>query len=76
MLVWDRKKYQGIVINDSIVVIVLEIRGDKVRLGVENASSVRRRETLGAPPQAEQETKSPSQGGASEGSRGEHDPPI
>lgn len=67
MLVWDRRKYQGIVINDSIIVTVLEIRGDKVRLGVENALSVRRGEMFTAPHEAKQETKSPSQGGSHEG---------
>ena len=67
MLVWDRRKYQSIVINDSIIVTVLDIRGDKVRLGIENASSVRRGEKLATPQEAEQETNSPSQGGSQEG---------
>ena len=35
MLVLSRKKGESIVINNSIVVEVIEIRGDKVRLGVE-----------------------------------------
>lgn len=35
MLVLSRKKNESIVINDEITVVVLEIRGDKVRLGVE-----------------------------------------
>ncbi len=67
MLVWNRKKYQGIVINDNIIVTVLEIRGDKVRLCIENALSVRREEKLTVRQQAEQETKSPSQDGSREG---------
>lgn len=33
MLVLSRKKRESIVIDDQIVVTVLEIRGDKVRLG-------------------------------------------
>lgn len=35
MLVLSRKKNESIVINDDIVIVVVEIRGDKVRLGVE-----------------------------------------
>ncbi len=35
MLVLSRKKNESIVINDNIVVMVIEIRGDKVRLGIE-----------------------------------------
>ena len=35
MLVLSRKKNESIVINDNINVVVVEIRGDKVRLGVE-----------------------------------------
>jgi carbon storage regulator len=35
MLVMSRKKDEGVVINDSILVTVVEIRGDKVRLGFE-----------------------------------------
>ena len=33
MLVLSRKKNESIVINDNIVITVVEIRGDKVRLG-------------------------------------------
>jgi carbon storage regulator len=35
MLVLSRKKNESIVINDEITIVVVEIRGDKVRLGVE-----------------------------------------
>jgi carbon storage regulator len=35
MIVLSRKKSEAIVINDKIVVTVVELRGDKVRLGVE-----------------------------------------
>jgi len=35
MLVLSRKKNESIIINDNIVVRVIEIRGDKVRLGIE-----------------------------------------
>lgn len=34
MLVLSRKKNQSIVINDDITIVVVEIRGDKVRLGI------------------------------------------
>ncbi len=35
MLVLSRKKNETIVINGDISVMIVEIRGDKVRLGVE-----------------------------------------
>jgi len=35
MLVLSRKINESIVINDDIVVTIVEIRGDKVRLGIE-----------------------------------------
>ncbi len=35
MLVLSRKKNESIVVNDAIVITVVEIRGDKVRLGIE-----------------------------------------
>ena len=35
MLVLSRKKNESIVIDDAITIVVVEIRGDKVRLGVE-----------------------------------------
>lgn len=34
MLVLSRKKNQSIVIDNNIVVTIVEIRGDKVRLGI------------------------------------------
>ncbi|HWG47583.1 MAG TPA: carbon storage regulator CsrA [Gemmataceae bacterium] len=34
MLVLSRKKNESIVINNDVVVTVVEIRGDKVRLGI------------------------------------------
>lgn len=40
MLVLSRKKGESIVINNDITVVVVEIRGDKVRLGVEAPTSV------------------------------------
>lgn len=35
MLVLTRKKNESIVIDDRIVITVVEIRGDKIRLGIE-----------------------------------------
>ena len=40
MLVLSRKKNESIVINDDISIVVVEIRGDKVRLGVEAPKEV------------------------------------
>ena len=40
MLVLSRKKDESIVINDSIIVTVVEIRRDKVRLGFEAPKDV------------------------------------
>src|SRR5258705_11231382 len=40
MLVLSRKKNESIVINDNIVITVVEIRGDKVRLGIEAPKDV------------------------------------
>lgn len=50
MLVLSRKKNESIVINDDIIVVVVEIRGDKVRLGVEAPKEVpvHRREVFDA----------------------------
>ena len=50
MLVLSRKKNERIVINDNIVVMVVDIRGDKVRLGIEAPKevSVHRREVYDA----------------------------
>ncbi|ADV63940.1 carbon storage regulator, CsrA [Isosphaera pallida ATCC 43644] len=50
MLVLSRKKNESIVIHDGIVVTVVEIRGDKVRLGIEAPKnvSVHRREVYDA----------------------------
>lgn len=40
MLVLSRKKSEAIVISDTIEIIVVEIRGDKVRLGINAPSEV------------------------------------
>lgn len=50
MLVLSRKKNESIVINDNITIVVVEIRGDKVRLGIEapKETPVHRREVYDA----------------------------
>jgi carbon storage regulator len=50
MLVLSRKKNESIIINDDITVTVVEIRGDKVRLGIDAPKdvSVHRREVYEA----------------------------
>jgi carbon storage regulator len=40
MLVLSRKKNESIVINNDVVITVVEIRGDKVRLGIEAPKDV------------------------------------
>jgi carbon storage regulator len=40
MLVLSRKYNESIVINDQVVVTVIEIRGDKVRLGIDAPKEV------------------------------------
>ena len=40
MLVLSRKRNESIVINNDITIVVVEIRGDKVRLGVEAPKEV------------------------------------
>ena len=40
MLVLSRKKNESIIINDQITLTVIEIRGDKVRLGIEAPKDV------------------------------------
>src|SRR5208337_249072 len=66
MLVLSRKKDESIVINDDITIVVVEIRGDKVRLGVEAPKEVpvHRREVFDAihrnEPVAGEKTVTPS----------------
>ena len=57
MLVLSRKTNETIVIRDDIVITVVEIRGDKVRLGIEAPKevTVHRREVYEAIKKAEQQ---------------------
>ena len=62
MLVLSRKKNESIVINNDITIVVVEIRGDKVRLGVEAPKEipVHRREVYEAIKRNEQLAKEES----------------
>ena len=61
MLVLTRKKNESIVIRDDIVVMVVEIQGDKVRLGIEAPKevTVHRREVYEAIDRARAEPTRP-----------------
>lgn len=50
MLVLSRKRSESIVINDDITITVVEVRGDKVRLGIQAPRdvAVHRKEVLDA----------------------------
>lgn len=66
MLVLSRKKNESIVINDDITIVVVEIRGDKVRLGVEAPKEVpvHRREVFDAIHRSEAGGGKPSEASA------------
>ncbi len=59
MLVLSRKKNESIIINNDITIVVVEIRGDKVRLGVDAPKEVpvHRREVYDAIKRSEAEQK-------------------
>lgn len=70
MLVLSRKKDEKIVIGDNISIMVVEIRGDKVRLGIEAPrdvsvhrrevyDAIKRRETEGIPSEEAAEPAAP-----------------
>lgn len=40
MLVLSRKKNESIIIDDNIIITVVEVRGDKVRLGIQAPKEV------------------------------------
>ncbi|MBT3890383.1 MAG: carbon storage regulator CsrA [Planctomycetaceae bacterium] len=63
MLVLSRKKNESIVINNDITIVVVDIRGDKVRLGVEAPKEipVHRREVYDAIQKNEQSAKKDTQ---------------
>jgi carbon storage regulator len=57
MLVLSRKKNESLVIRDDIVITVVDVRGDKVRLGIEAPKdvTVHRREVYDAIKKAQQQ---------------------
>ena len=61
MLVLSRKRDERIVIGDNIVITVVEVRGDKVRLGIEAPSEVpvHRQEVLDAMKRASGTSQNP-----------------
>jgi carbon storage regulator len=70
MLVLSRKKNETIIIDDHIVITVVEIRGDKVRLGIEAPKEIPiHRSEVHAAIHSEQSTTIP------EHKTGEQDPP-
>jgi len=70
MLVLSRKKNETIIIDDHIVITVVEIRGDKVRLGIEAPKEIPiHRSEVHAAIHAEQAAALP------EHKSGEQDPP-
>ncbi len=72
MLVLTRKQNEQIVIDGGIVISVVELRGDKVRIGIDAPGGVRvdRREVYEARKRAgstDQETETPRTGGPKDG---------
>ena len=63
MLVLSRKRNESLVIRDDIVITVIDIRGDKVRLGIDAPKDVpvHRREVYEAIKKAEQQRDSARQ---------------
>jgi carbon storage regulator len=88
MLVLSRKKNESIKINDDITIVVVEIRGDKVRLGIEAPKEVpvhrkevydaiRRSEAEAASRAAEAATQGNATGNGQQGRRvGEKSPQV
>jgi len=62
MLVLSRKKNESIVIDNDISIVVVEIRGDKVRLGIEAPKEVpvHRQEVYDAIKRSEQQEHEPT----------------
>jgi carbon storage regulator len=76
MLVLSRKKDESIVINNDITIVVVEIRGDKVRLGVEAPKEVpvHRREVFEAIARGEPVDQASVGGGVHESSSANQPP--
>ncbi len=63
MLVLSRHKNETIIINDNIKITIVEIRGDKVRLGIEAPKEipVHRKEVYEAIKRSEERTSNASE---------------
>jgi carbon storage regulator len=70
MLVLSRQRDESIVIGDNIVITIVDIRGDKVRLGIEapNEVPVHRQEVFEAIQREHRRSGTPAGGVASKGS--------
>jgi carbon storage regulator len=77
MLVLSRKKNESIIIDDHIVITVVEIRGDKVRLGIEAPKEIPiHRSEIHAAIHAEEAAALPEHNtGLPEHNSGEQEPP-
>lgn len=63
MLVLSRKKNESILIGDDVTITIVDIRGDKVRLGIEAPKevSVHRREVYDAIKRENREKETPAE---------------
>ena len=61
MLVLSRKKHESIIIRDDIVIVVVDVRGDTVRLGIDAPKDVpvHRREVYDRIKEAERQKAKP-----------------
>lgn len=64
MLVLSRKKNESIIINDNIVVTIVDIKGDKVRLGFQAPKeiTIHRKEVFEAIKRSEKSEEAPAEG--------------
>jgi carbon storage regulator len=41
MLIISRKKNEGVIINENIILTVIDVQGDKVRIGIDAPDSIK-----------------------------------